>query len=93
MAVITNSGGRYGLVFASVEKVRGVRGASDKTRILVFFPFQFLGCVRLVYYRILCPCFNDPQFNDEVQHLGPAFAGGYPKCYEPILQTPLVERT
>ena len=34
-----------------------------------------------------------PQFNDEVQHLGPAFAGGYPKCYEPILQTPLVERT
>jgi uncharacterized protein with HEPN domain len=34
-----------------------------------------------------------PQFNDEVQHLGPAFAGGYPKCYEPILQTPLVEQT
>lgn len=34
-----------------------------------------------------------PQFNDEVQHLGPAFAGGYPECYEPILQTPLVERT
>jgi len=34
-----------------------------------------------------------PQFNNEVQHLGPAESGGYPKFYETILQAPVVGRT
>jgi hypothetical protein len=34
-----------------------------------------------------------PQFNVEVQHLGPAETGGYPGCYEYILQASVFGRT
>ena len=37
--------------------------------------------------------FKDPQFNNEVQHLGPAEPGGYPKFHETILQASIVSRT
>jgi len=37
--------------------------------------------------------YKSPQFNNEVQHLGPAESGGYPKFYETILQAPVVGRT
>ena len=34
-----------------------------------------------------------PQFNNEVQHLGPAETGGYPECYGYILQASVTGRT
>lgn len=37
--------------------------------------------------------FVNPQFNNEVQHLGPSESGGYPKFNETILQAPVVSRT
>jgi hypothetical protein len=37
--------------------------------------------------------FKVPQFNVEVQHLGPAETGGYPGCYEYILQASVFGRT
>ena len=45
---------------------------------------------RLIKMMVL---FVVPQFNNEVQHLGPAESGGYPKFYETILQAPVVGRT
>jgi hypothetical protein len=36
---------------------------------------------------------DNPQFNNEVQHLGPAEPGGYPKFHETILQASVVSRS
>jgi len=76
--------------FGALRRLPRQDSAYIKPHLLASTPLFLARCPRWV--PVVDNKFT-PQFNNEVQHLGPAESGGYPKSYEINLQASVVSRT